>query len=105
MHKINADFLLNIINRWVLIEGYGISLFSVRYELNYDEGFKGKGKVRGWGLYSTEALWLIVLLTPKEVPSFMSRGAAHQRRTAASASEGRNYRWNLANHAVIHVSC
>jgi hypothetical protein len=37
---------------------------------------KGKGKVRGWGLYSTEALWLIVLLTPKGVPSFISRGAA-----------------------------
>jgi hypothetical protein len=65
-----------------------------------------KGKVRGWGLYySTEALWLIVLLTPKGVPSFISRGAAHQRRTVVSASEGRNYRWNLANNPVIHVSC
>jgi hypothetical protein len=63
-----------------------------------------KGKVSGWGLYSTEALWLIVLLTPKGVPLFISRGAAHQPRTAASASEGRNYRWNLANNPVIHVS-
>jgi hypothetical protein len=35
---------------------------------------KKNGKVRGWGLYSTEALWLIVLLTPKGVPSFISRG-------------------------------
>jgi hypothetical protein len=55
--------------------------------------------------YSTTALWLIVLLTPKGVPSFIARGAAHQRRTATSASEGRNYRWNLANNPVIHVSC
>jgi hypothetical protein len=27
--------------------------------------------------YSTTALWLIVLLTPKGVPSFISRGAAY----------------------------
>jgi hypothetical protein len=66
---------------------------------------KGKGKVRGWGLYSTEALRLIVLLTPKGVPSFICRGAAHQRRTATSTSEGRNYRWKLANNPVIQVSC
>jgi hypothetical protein len=64
------------------------------------------GKVRGWGLYLQHySLWLIVLLTPKGVPSFISRDAAHQRRTATSASEGRNYRWNLANNPVIHVSC
>jgi hypothetical protein len=66
---------------------------------------EGKGKVRGWGLYITEALGLIVLLTPTGVPSFISRGGAHQRRTAASASEGRNYRLNLANNPVIHLSC
>jgi hypothetical protein len=55
--------------------------------------------------YSTTALWLIVLLTPKGVPSFISRGAAHKAAWATSASEGRNYRWNLANNPVIHVSC
>jgi hypothetical protein len=78
--------------------------FLVKPFLNY-YSVKGKGKVRGLGLYSTEALWLIVLLTPKGVPSFISRGAAHQRLTTTSASEGRNYRWNLANNPVIHVSC
>jgi hypothetical protein len=46
-----------------------------------------------------------LLLTPKGVPSFISSGAAHQRHAATSASEGRNYRWNLANNPVIHVSC
>jgi hypothetical protein len=66
---------------------------------------KVKVKFRGWGLLQRYSLWLIVLLTPKGVPSFISRGAAHQRRTAASASEGMNYRWNLANNPVIHVSC
>jgi hypothetical protein len=68
-------------------------------------GVKGKGKVRGWGLLQHYSLWLIVLLTPKGVPSFISRDAAHQRRAATTASEGRNYRWNLANNPVIHVSC
>jgi hypothetical protein len=42
---------------------------------------------------------------PKGVPSFISRGAAHQTAWATSASEGRNYRWNLANNLVIHVDC
>jgi hypothetical protein len=42
---------------------------------------------------------------PKEVPSFIFRGAAHQGARATSASEGRNYRWNLANNPVIHVNC
>jgi hypothetical protein len=67
--------------------------------------FKGKVKFCGGVVYSTAALWLIVLLTPKGVPSFISRGDAHQRLTAASASEGRNYRWNLANNQVIHLNC
>jgi hypothetical protein len=48
---------------------------------------------------------LIVLLTPKGVPSFISRGAAHQAASVTSASEGRNYRWNLANNQVIHLNC
>jgi hypothetical protein len=69
----------------------------------------GKGKVkvkfRGWGLLQHYSLSLIVLLTPKGVPSFISRGAAHQRHAVASASEGRNYRWNLANNPVIHLNC
>jgi hypothetical protein len=64
-----------------------------------------KVKFRVWGLLQHYVLWLIVLLTPKGVPSFISRGAALQRRAATSASEGRNYRWNLANNPVIHVSC
>jgi hypothetical protein len=37
-----------------------------------------KGKVPRWGLSQHYSLWLIVLLTPKGVPSFISRGAAHQ---------------------------
>jgi hypothetical protein len=65
--------------------------------------FKVKSAVGAF--YSTTALWLIVLLTLKGVPSFISRGAAHQRCTATSASEGRNYRWNLANNQVIHLNC
>jgi hypothetical protein len=64
-----------------------------------------KSKVPRWSFLQHYSLWLIVLLTPKGVPSFISRGAAHQRRAANSASEGRNYRWNLANNPVIHVSC
>jgi hypothetical protein len=56
------------------------------------------------GLFSTTAYWLIVHLTPKEVPSFISKGAAHQRCAATSASEGKNYKWNLANNLVIHVN-
>jgi hypothetical protein len=63
-----------------------------------------KGKVRGWGLLQHYSLWLIVLLTPKEVPSLICRGAARQLRTAISASEGRNYRLNITNKPVIHVS-
>jgi hypothetical protein len=66
---------------------------------------KKEVKFRGWGLLQHYSLWLIVLLTPKRVPSFISRGAAHQRRAATSASEGRNYRWTLANNPVTHVSC
>jgi hypothetical protein len=54
--------------------------------------------------YSTESLCRIVLLTPKGVSSFISRGAEHQRLSATSASEGRNYRCNLAKNTVIHVS-
>jgi hypothetical protein len=42
-------------------------------------------------VYGTEALWLIVPLTPKEVPSFISRGAAHHTVCSASTSKGRNY--------------
>jgi hypothetical protein len=69
-------------------------------------GVKGKGKVPRWGLLKQHySLWLIVLLTPKGIPSFISRGAAHQRRAATSTSEGRNYGWNLANNPVIHVIC
>jgi hypothetical protein len=80
------------------------SVVNTRQEfMVYD--LKKKVKSAVGAFYSTEALWLIVLLTPTGVPSFISRGAAHQRRTAASAIEGRNYRWNLANNPVIHVSC
>jgi hypothetical protein len=67
---------------------------------------KVKGKVPRWGLLKQHySLMLIVLLTPKGVPSFISRGAAHQRLAATATSEGRNYGWNLANNTVIHVSC
>jgi hypothetical protein len=65
---------------------------------------KVKVKFRCGALFSTEALWLIVLLTPKRVPSFISRGAARQAARTTSASEGRNYSWNLANNLVIHLS-
>jgi hypothetical protein len=55
-------------------------------------------------LFSTEASCLIVLLTPKGVPSFISRGAARQAAQTTSASEGRTYSWNLANNLVIRLS-
>jgi hypothetical protein len=44
----------------------------------------GKGKVPRLGPLFTalQPYRLIVLLTPKGVPSFISRGAAHQRRAA-----------------------
>jgi hypothetical protein len=42
-------------------------------------------------VYGTEALWLIVPLTPKGVRSFISRGAAHRTVCSASTNEGRNY--------------
>jgi hypothetical protein len=42
-------------------------------------------------VYDTEVLWLIVPLTPKGIPSFISRGAAHRTVGSASTSEGRNY--------------
>jgi hypothetical protein len=61
-------------------------------------------KFRCGALFSTEALWLIVLLTPKGVPSFISKGTARQAARTTSASEGRNYSWNLANNLVIHLS-
>jgi hypothetical protein len=62
-----------------------------------------KGKVPLWGPFKAlQPYRLIVLLNHKGVPSFISRGAAHQRR---AASEGRNDRWNLANNSVVHVSC
>ena len=49
------------------------------------------------GSYSTAALRHIVLL-PEWVPPFISRGAAHQAAWETSASEGRNYTWNLASN-------
>jgi hypothetical protein len=54
------------------------------------------------GPFSTTAYGLLYS-DPKGVPSFISRGAAHQAASATSAREGRNYRWNLANNPVIHV--
>jgi hypothetical protein len=61
-------------------------------------------KFRGGALqhYSLNGL---LYSDPKGVPSFISRGATHQAVWATSASEGRNYRWNLANNLVIHVDC
>jgi hypothetical protein len=47
------------------------------------------------GPFSTAAVPAYCTLTPKGVPSFISRGAAHQAARATSASDGRNYRWNL----------
>jgi hypothetical protein len=65
-----------------------------------------KGKVPLWGPFTALQLYrLIVLLTPKGVPSFISRGVAHQAASATSANEGRNYRWNLANNQVIQLNC
>jgi hypothetical protein len=57
-----------------------------------------KGKVPLWGPSALQPFRLIVHLTPKGVPSFISRGAVHQAARATSVSEGRNYRWNLANN-------
>jgi hypothetical protein len=67
---------------------------------------KGTGKIPRWGLFKQHySQWLIVLLTPKGVPLFISSGAAHPWRATTSTSEGTNYGWNLANHPVIHISC
>jgi hypothetical protein len=57
------------------------------------------------GLFDTEDHWrLIVFLPLNEVPSFISRGAAHQEAWALSASEGRYYVYlNLAIKFVIHT--
>jgi hypothetical protein len=56
------------------------------------------------GLFDTEDHWrLIVSLPLYEVPSFISRGAAHQQAWVLSASEGRNYVYlNLASKYVMH---
>jgi hypothetical protein len=75
------------------------------YQPDKDVG-SGKGKVPLWGPFTAlQPYRLIVLLTPKGVPSFVSTGAAHQAASATSASEGRNYRWNSANNLVIHLNC
>jgi hypothetical protein len=69
------------------------------------EDQKVKVKFRCGAIYSTAAVSAYCTLTPKGVPSFISRGAAHQAASATSASQGRNYRWNLANNQVIHLNC
>jgi hypothetical protein len=63
-----------------------------------------KVKFRGGALQHYSRIG-ILYSDPKGVPSFISRSAAHQAAGATSASEGRNYRWNLANNVVIHVDC
>jgi hypothetical protein len=65
---------------------------------------KGKDKVPLWGRSAMQPYRLIVFLTPKGVPSFISRGAARQSARTTSASEGRNSSWKLANNLVIHLS-
>jgi hypothetical protein len=57
----------------------------------------GKVKFHGGALQHYSRIGLLYS-DPKGVPSFISRGAAHQAARKTSASEGRNYRWNLANN-------
>jgi hypothetical protein len=71
---------------------------------NHQESPVLKVKFRCGALFSTEAVSAYCTLAPKGVPSFISRGAARQAARTTSASEGRNYRWNLANNLVIHLS-
>jgi hypothetical protein len=56
------------------------------------------------GLFDTEDHWRLIISLPlNEVPSFISRGAAHQQAWALSASEGRIYVYlNLASKFIIH---
>jgi hypothetical protein len=72
-----------------------------------DLNWTGKGlkwKASLLGLFDTEDHWrLLVSLPLHEVPSFISRGAAHQQAWALSASEGRNYAYlNLASKFLIY---
>jgi hypothetical protein len=62
---------------------------------------KVKVKFRS-GALQNYSLNSLLYSDPHGVPSFISRGAAHQAARATSASAGRNYRWNLANNPVIH---
>jgi hypothetical protein len=62
-----------------------------REEASYVTGtvIEVNGKVCGWGLYSTEALWLIVLLTPKEfLHSSLKALHAKRRERPQLAKEG-----------------
>jgi hypothetical protein len=51
---------------------------------------KGKGKVPHWGTSTPQPQGLLCS-HPERVPSFISRGAAHQTVYSSSTSEGRNY--------------
>jgi hypothetical protein len=99
--------VLNIkIMKWAGQNILMVKLTNKRKYLVGSVSYVKKGKVPLWGRYSAlQPYRLIVLLTPKGVPSFISRGAAQQAARASSASEGRDYRWNLANNLVIHLNC
>ena len=61
------------------------------------EGKKLKGKGKG-GSYSTAALRHIVLLPKMSSFIHLQRRCTHQAAWETSASEGRNYVWNLASN-------